>query len=245
MTDAEGEDGPTVLVRPEPAAAAAAVREALAAGRAVSLAGPCEVETAVDRPDGAADARRRHVLAKPDGTLVVHGGAGADPVATLDAPDGLEAEAAADGLRVGAADAGWVGFEAVELLAPVPLAAGAATDGTAGAHASLRERLLEEPGLVAPGFTPLATERQTPAGPVDLFGRDADGRAVVVEVKAHRAGPAAVGQLERYVSALRRDLHADAAVRGVLVAPSATDRARRLLADRGFDLRVLPPGERG
>jgi hypothetical protein len=36
------------------------------------------------------------------------------------------------------------------------------------------------------------------------------------------------------VTALRRDLHADATVRGILVAPGVTEKTRRLLAESGL-----------
>ncbi|PSQ33190.1 endonuclease NucS, partial [Halobacteriales archaeon SW_12_69_24] len=49
------------------------------------------------------------------------------------------------------------------------------------------------------------------------------------------------GQLGRYVDALERDLHAEAEVRGILVAPSVTDRARRMLAERGLEFVALDP----
>ncbi|WP_276261654.1 endonuclease NucS [Haloglomus litoreum] len=110
-----------------------------------------------------------------------------------------------------------------------------------GTEADLRERILADPELVEPGFTPLATERSTPAGAVDIYGEDADGRTVVLELKRRRVGPDAVGQLSRYVDALRRDLHEDADVRGVLVAPSVTDRARQLLAEEGLEFVSLEP----
>ncbi|MUV61737.1 endonuclease NucS domain-containing protein, partial [Halobacterium sp. CBA1126] len=61
-----------------------------------------------------------------------------------------------------------------------------------------------------------------------------DGAVVVAELKARRVGPSAASQLERYVNALRRDLHADADVRGVLVAPEITEKTRRLLAANGL-----------
>ncbi|PSP46193.1 endonuclease NucS, partial [Halobacteriales archaeon QH_6_66_25] len=76
---------------------------------------------------------------------------------------------------------------------------------------------------------------------VDIFGEDAEGNAVVVELKRRRFGPDAVGQLNRYVEALRRDLHADATVRGILVAPSVTDRAGRLLERRDLEFVSLSP----
>jgi len=77
--------------------------------------------------------------------------------------------------------------------------------------------------------------RATPAGAVDIYGGDADGRTVVVELKQRRVGPDAVGQVDRYVGALERDLHDDTEIRGILVAPSITDRARELLAEKGME----------
>ena len=85
---------------------------------------------------------------------------------------------------------------------------------------------------------------------MDIFGVDDEGAPVVVELKRRRVGPDAVGQLARYVRALEEELGAerererdapDTAVRGVLVAPSVTDRAAERLADRGFDHVALDP----
>ncbi|PSP51500.1 endonuclease NucS, partial [Halobacteriales archaeon QH_7_68_42] len=73
------------------------------------------------------------------------------------------------------------------------------------------------------------------------YGEDRDGRTVVLELKRRRVGPDAVGQLGRYVDALERDLHAETEVRGMLVAPSVTDRARRMLAERGLEFVALAP----
>jgi hypothetical protein len=87
---------------------------------------------------------------------------------------------------------------------------------------------------------------------MDIFGEDADGTPVVVELKRRRVGPAAVSQLGRYVDAVRRELGGegdgadgdgadgdgaggDVAVRGVLVAPSVTERAEGLLDEAGFE----------
>ncbi len=118
-----------------------------------------------------------------------------------------------------------------------------------GSEEDLRTRILERPDLVEAGFEPRETERPSGAGPMDVFGVDADGTPVVVELKRRRVGPDAVGQLARYVRALREELGveegdrdgADPAVRGVLVAPSVTDRAAERLADRGFDHVALEP----
>lgn len=62
-----------------------------------------------------------------------------------------------------------------------------------------------------------------------------------MELKRRRVGPDAVGQLTRYVEALERDLHADAEIRGLLVAPSVTERAKALLAENGLEFVPLTP----
>ena len=106
-----------------------------------------------------------------------------------------------------------------------------------GTEEDLRQQILDDPTLIEPGFRPLATERPTPAGAIDIYGEDEGGAPVVVELKRRRVGPDAVGQLQRYVDALsQRDRNTETRqVRGILVAPSITDRAARLLEQHGFD----------
>ena len=247
--DGVGQDGEVRGVeRPSAAEAASIVEAALVSGRLVSLVGEVEVHA----PDtGHVSRGVRHVLLKPDGSVVVHGQHGTTPDVAL--PGGAEPEVTAVdgtlGIAVGEEGArGRLRFERVDHVVTARVGSTSSDSGSgdrsvegSDGHEALRERLLAEPERLEPGFRPLATERETSAGSVDVFGRDDAGRAVVVEIKAHRAGPAAVGQLDRYVSALVRDLHADAEVRGVLVAPSATDRTRRLLEERGFTFRAMSP----
>lgn len=241
--------------------AAAVVTDAVEQGHVATLFGTCTVayDGRTSRRLGPAD---RLVLCKPDGAVVVHDATGLQPVAYASPGASIEAtaeegdEASAEerngemstenvfvvrAEREDPPETLVVEFESVARTAVVPVEdTGEAT--TAGPEARLRERLLDDPDLLEPGFRPLATERETPAGPVDVFGRDADGRTVVVEVKARRVGPDAVGQLARYVEALERDLHADATVRGVLVAPAVTGRARTQLAEHGLEFVPLSVG---
>ena len=188
----------------------------------------------------------RHLMLKPDGTALVHTDEGQQPVNWQ--PPGCE-----HGFRV--ADDGALVVESrrttpeeslvVRFSSVAHAAAFAGSDPESlevvGTEADLKERVLERPELVEAGFTPLATERETPAGAVDVYGEDDRGRTVVLELKRRRVGPDAVGQLSRYVEALERDLHADAEVRGVLVAPSVTERAEALLAEEGLEFVSLTP----
>lgn len=234
-----------VLRRPTPTAAVEAIEEHLSGGTAVAIIGECLLQGGGASAGDLGTPAVRHVLVKPDGAVVVHGGTGVAPARAIAAGDDFSASADGEMLRIQAGDPAMIDVSRVDFLAGAMLddAPGEGGDDVgSGAHASLRDRLLAEPDLVEPGFRPLSTERETSAGPVDVYGRDADGRAVVVEVKAHRAGPGAVGQLDRYVDALGSDLHAQAEVRGVLVAPSATARTRTLLEERGYAFRPVSVG---
>ena len=96
--------------------------------------------------------------------------------------------------------------------------------------------------IAALGFQAMATERETSAGAIDIYGEDADGTPVAVELKRRRVGPDAVGQLTRYVETLERDLYGES-VRGILVAPSVTDRAEQLLTSKELEFISLSPGD--
>ena len=235
------------LSYPEAATARDLVARAIDRGAMVTLFGRCTVEY-----DGRAASSLgpgdRHVTLKPDGAALVHTDEGQQPV-NWQPPGCDHTVAVSDGaLRVHSERSNPeetldVTFETVAHAAAFDVSDPEELAVT-GTEADLKERILEDPALVESGFTPLATERETPAGAVDIYGEDATGRTVVVELKRRRVGPDAVGQLDRYVDALKRDLHAGTAVRGVLVAPSVTDRARQLLAKKGLEFVSVEPTER-
>lgn len=234
----------------EPSAEEARTRleAAIDRGALVTAFGRCTVEY-----DGRASSSLgpgdRHLMLKPDGTALVHTAEGQKPVNWQ--PPGCTHEVRVDDGRLEVRSRRSnpdeelvVRFERVAHLAAFD--AGESVElSVSGTEADLKRRILEEPELIEAGFRPLATERETPAGAVDVYGEDADGATVVLELKRRRVGPDAVGQLDRYVGALERELHADAEIRGVLVAPSVTDRARRLLATKGLEFVALAPDTEG
>ncbi|WP_299267724.1 endonuclease NucS [Halorientalis sp.] len=237
-------DDVTALSSPTPATARKTVAAAIDREDVVSIFGNCTVEYE-GRASSYLGPGDRLVVCKPDGTTLVHTDEGHQPVNWQPPGCTQEAQLTDDrlelqSLRSTPEEELLVRFE--ELM---QVTAYDVTDETelalAGTEADLRERLLDDPDLVETGFSPLATERETTAGAVDIFGEDSRGRRVVVELKRRRVGPDAVGQLGRYVEALKRDLHAGAEVRGILVAPSVTDRARRLLAEQGMEFVSVEP----
>jgi hypothetical protein len=231
------------------------LEDAFDRGDLVTLFGRCTVsyEGRAASDLGVGD---RLLILKPDGAALVHTDEGRQPVNWQ--PPGSEHRAAVrEGrLRVRSTRANpdetlTVRFDRVQQLSAMAVTGG--RDLTLhGSEEDLRTRVLERPALVEPGFEPRETERPSSAGPMDVFGVDADGTPVVVELKRRRVGPDAVGQLARYVRALREELGGTGAngdegdddapvVRGVLVAPSVTDRAAERLSERGFDHVALEP----
>ncbi len=239
-------EGPRTAHQPTAEEALALVEAGIDGEAVVTLFGRCTVEYE-GRAASTLGPGDRVVVLKPDGTALVHTDEGQQPINWQ--PPGCSHEVTVDAEalvvrseRPTPDELLVVRFERVDHAV--------AYDGSdpsdltlVGTEDDLRERILDEPAVVEPGFQPRATERETPAGAVDIFGEDADGNAVVVELKRRRVGPDAVGQLTRYVDALERDLHAGQLVRGILVAPSVTDRARRLLAERGLEFVPLSPPE--
>ncbi len=239
-------DGPRTQTQPTTDEARTLVDSGLERDAMVTLFGRCTVDYE-GRAASTLGPGDRLVVLKPDGTVLVHTDEGQQPVNWQ--PPGCSHDVMTEGStlvvrseRSTPEELLVVRFERLDHAV--------AYDGTdasdlalTGTEDDLRKRILDEPSLIEPGFEPRATERDTPAGAVDIFGADADGAAVVVELKRRRVGPDAVGQLTRYVDALERDLHAGREVRGVLVAPSVTDRARRLLAKRGLEFVPLEPPE--
>jgi hypothetical protein len=245
----------TTRRRPTAREAHAVLAEAVEAGHLAVVLGRCAVEY-----DGRAASSLglgdRVVVLKPDGTALVHTDEGRTPV-NWQPPGATHRVAVRDGcLRVvsersSPTETLTVTFEAVYQLTAIDAADPEELD-LRGSEADLRRRLLADPSLVEAGFEPQGTERRTDAGAIDVFGRDADGTPVVVELKRRRVGPSAVSQLRRYVDAVRREEGLDgddaegdagegATVRGVLVAPSVTDRARTLLGERGLEFVALDP----
>ncbi|WIV67675.1 endonuclease NucS [Natrialbaceae archaeon AArc-T1-2] len=221
-----------------------AIAEGIARGTLVTVVGRCTVEYD-GRAASTLEAGDRHVMCKPDGTVLVHTDEGQQPINWQ--PPGCDQETFLEdrrlhleSLRSSPAERLLVSFDRVYQVSSFRM-----TDpeelAVVGTERDLKERILEDPDLLEAGFRPLATERETPAGAVDIYGEDETGRTVVVELKRRRVGPDAVGQLRRYVDAVERDLHTEAELRGILVAPSVTDRARRLLAEHGLEFVSLEP----
>ena len=215
-------------------------------GGMLTLVGECEVEY-----DGRASSYlgpgERLVILKSDGTLLVHRDEQRTPVNWQ--PPGCIHDAHIKNGRLIVQSTRTTPREEVEItfetLAQVSLLELDDSPDLAlsGSEEDLRQRILADPDVLESGFQPMMTERETAAGAIDIYGKDTEGTPTIVELKRRRVGPDAVGQLNRYVAALARDLPVGRSVRGVLVAPSVTERAKELLATEDLEFVSLTSGK--
>ena len=101
-----------------------------------------------------------------------------------------------------------------------------------GVEAHLQELLAADPSTLGEPLLLVRREYPTDIGPVDLLCRDAEGRAVAVEVK-RRGEIDGVEQLARYLERLNRDPSLRP-VRGMFVAQQIKAQAKVLATDRGI-----------
>jgi RecB family endonuclease NucS len=106
-----------------------------------------------------------------------------------------------------------------------------------GVEAELQRLLAEQIELLGEGYTLVRREYMTAIGPVDILARDAEGRAVAVEIK-RRGEIDGVEQLTRYLELMNRDPHL-APVTGVFAAQEIKPQAKTLAEDRGISTLLL------
>jgi len=101
-----------------------------------------------------------------------------------------------------------------------------------GVEAHLQELLAADPSTLGEPLLLVRREYPTDIGPVDLLCRDAEGRAVAVEIK-RRGEIDGVEQLTRYLDRLNRDPSLRP-VRGIFAAQQIKAQAKVLATDRGI-----------
>ncbi|HEX2028594.1 MAG TPA: endonuclease NucS [Nitriliruptorales bacterium] len=175
----------------------------------------------------------RLIMVKADGCVAIHADVGAyKPINWMNAPNTLTEEGGV--WTVTSPKGERLVIEIEELLDErsyhLDTERGLALDGV---ESELQELIAAHPHRIEAGMTLVRREFPTDLGPVDLLCRDAEGRAVAVEIK--RIGEiAGVDQLTRYLQRLERDPLL-APVRGVLAATAVRPQARVLAETRGID----------
>lgn len=234
-------DDDKVRVLFEPAALAARdfLRESLAT-TLTQVVGRCVIEYE-GRARSTLPPGDRVVMLKPDGTLLVHTAGKLKPV-NWQPPGCVFGAAVENGLlvvtatRARPAETVRIAFESVAAVLACRLDDEAALS-LEGSEEELQAALAKVPDVVEPGFTFWNRERDGGRGPMDLYGVDARGQRVVVEVKRRAATVADVEQLRRYVEREKGARGTD--VRGILMAPSVSPSAKRYLDDLRLECREI------
>ena len=233
----------TVLVNPKVTEAETVVKEALSQHRTLIVVGRCWVRY-VGRASSKLEKGERILMAKTDGSVLVHRGTGYEPVNWMPGGDTVFHVHAKDNVlevravRRKPAESVAVLFDEVCLISSLKLV----DSGDFSLYASeedMHRALLLKPELLEDGFRVISYEKKVEPGFVDVYGIDRHGKLVVVEVKRKTAGKDAAIQLAGYVEAIRKK--ADREVRGVLAAPDIAKDVQRTLASLGLEFRHLDP----
>jgi RecB family endonuclease NucS len=174
----------------------------------------------------------RLVMVKADGCIAVHADGGAyKPLNWMNAPNTLVVDGPVWTVTSPKGEVLRITFEQtlLDVTHDCGEDPGLAKDGV---EAHLQELLAANPQTLGQGLTLVRREHQTGIGPVDLLCRDAEGRAIAVEVK-RRGEIDGVEQLTRYVERLNRDPLLRP-VHGLLAAQRVRPQARVLAEDRGL-----------
>ena len=233
----------TVMIGPSLEDAKELLAAAIRDKRLALLVGSCVVNY-VGRAGSVLPEGERVVMLKPDGALLVHQRKKREPVNWN--PPGCEASVRLGGKglqliskRSRPKEQLLVLFKNLEMAASFEL-----VDKEelylVGSERDLITLVFNEPSLIEPGLRPLEREKSTKYGMIDLYGVDRDGNGVAIEFKRRRAELASASQLKRYVDELSKTL--GKRVRGILVAPSITSSALKLLNEKQLEyVRIRKP----
>jgi RecB family endonuclease NucS len=223
------------LDTPEPAEFVETAKAAFRDGAVLTVEAHCEVEYE-GRTSGYLAAGDRLLVAKPDGTFLVHQPTGHKPVnwmpggGTVSARES-EGDAVLLARRTNPSERVEARIEEVHGCTRFDAEDGA-TYEESGTEAEMHEYIEANPEVLEEGLRIVEHERETKYGFVDFYAVDGDGVPVVVEVKRIQATLNHFDQLKRYVELYDES---NENVRGMLVAPSASERVRRALRDNGLE----------
>lgn len=213
----------------------AAAKAAFRDGAVLTVQARCEVEYE-GRTSGYLGEGDRLLVAKPDGTFLVHQPTGHKPVNWMPGGGTVEArESDGDAVLLARRSNPSERVEA-RILEAYGVTRFEAEDGAtyeeSGTEAEMHEYIQNNPESLEDGLRIVEHERETKYGFVDFYAVDENGTPVVVEVKRIQATLNHFDQLKRYVE-LYSESNED--VRGMLVAPSASERVRRALRDNDME----------
>jgi RecB family endonuclease NucS len=240
------------IAAPSPEALVSEAKAAFRDGAMLTVEARCEVEYE-GRTSGHLGPGDRLLVAKPDGTFLVHQPTGHKPVNWMPGGGTVSARESEEDAVLLARRANPSERVEVRILEAYGLTRFDATDGAtyeeSGTEAEMHEYIEANPDVLEDDLRIVEHERESKYGFIDFFARDEEGVPVVVEVKRIQATLNHFDQLQRYVSLYQEgeaSPHGGGVtagenddVRGMLVAPSASERVERALRDNGLEFVAL------
>lgn len=201
----------------------------------LELSGLCSVNYQ-GRAKSKLDRGERLVIKKQDSALLVHGPENYQPKNWQPEVDEWEVKAQGDELvlrsrRKNPDEVVEIRFEDLEFLMVTQLVDSSDLK-IRGHEVDIHESIEEDPEIVEEELKVVERERETPAGFIDVFARDADDNYVVIEVKRN-PDYNTVLQLQRYVDEIEDEFSGN--IRGILVAPKMTDKVLEYLEERDLE----------
>ncbi|UCG44904.1 MAG: endonuclease NucS [Candidatus Bathyarchaeota archaeon] len=216
------------------------VKAALSERKGLIIVGNCTVEYH-GRAKSKLEPGDRIVILKKDGAVLVHRPSGYEPVNWQPPGCLFQTDLSKGVLRIRAIrqkppESVKLFFSNIHLVAATSLV-DAGEFSLYASEEDMQKAILFDPTLIESGFRPIAYEKKVDPGFIDVYGIDAAGKFVVVEIKRKTAGRNAVLQLSRYVQAIDGTMNRE--VRGILAAPKLGKGVQRLLETLGLGFRAL------
>jgi len=206
----------------------------------VVLSVKCSIEYE-GRASSRASSAWRLIIIKEDGTLLIHGPEGRNPI-NWQPKAYVTAKAEKDkvlieALRSRPREMLKISIESDADVMIVRLGRGRFL--LHGTEKEIVDYIARNPNMVEAGAQLVSREVSTPHGRIDVVLRSSSGDLIIVEVKRSTADIDAVYQLNRYV---RYYESLGIKVRGVLAAPALSPAAEKAVAKLGFKyVKVAPP----
>ncbi|MDY6770926.1 MAG: endonuclease NucS [Candidatus Nanohaloarchaea archaeon] len=212
------------------------VEQYIARPYVLQVTGLCSVNYQ-GRAKSKLDRGERLVIVKQDNALLVHGPEQYQPKNWQPETDSFDVridgdELVLDSRRHDPQETVTIRFEELEMIYVTQMVDRSDLQ-VRGHEVDIHEAIEEEPDIVEDGLTVVEREKDTPAGFIDVFARDTDDKLVVIEVKRN-PDHNSVLQLNRYMDEIE-DEFPGRELRGILVAPKASDSVQDYLAERDLE----------
>ena len=216
-----------------------AISDGLKRRRLVLFLGDCQVDYN-GRASSFLDWGQRLVVAKEDGSILIHKPTGYDAV-NWQPPGGIIRSKLKENIVVIETSRThpneilmiyvrkFFSITSMKLLDESPL-------DMHLSEAQLYEAINLQPDLIEDGLKILSNQRHMSHGFADFTGTDKSGKYVIVDVKRKKATLDSVKELDKYVSELRSNT---ANIRGILAAPEITLEAANLAKSLSLDFRQI------